>query len=984
MCNTAVLAEEAAVQPEGTTDNDIYGLDSSAQFEKENIASEAVSLSFDDVEELNSARRAEFLVKLGFMTVTDGKLRPKDSFTRYDMSLALQRITAVSGYSSDAEFNDVEKTDERYAPLAYAYDSGFISRFNDYTIRPDDDVSSEELLYAMLCVMGYRKTVEAVNEKGTDGVLKTAKSSDLLYGITYKADKITRAEAVEFLYNALKQPVNDTVGIERTGENDNYELAYEKSDDKTLLSVYHGIYIGEGRVNATFSTALRDFRTTSKNELLIEDTIYTYTDVSMLDFFGYSTEFYYKEMPHRTRSELVYMLKAADVKELTVGSEDIISYDDNVITYFEKNKKRTAAVTADFELIKNGKSVKECLPSEVLPSNGSVTLVANSGGKYDTMLVWEYYNAVAEGISADGTVLKLALKHGVPTLEYDIENVVIDMFDGAKRMDASIETSYYYDGDGVKQTRVTLPSVQTNSLLSIFADKTEQKDGRRVASKEARYIRVVVNNACVEGTIDAVKYKSSGSIDLIRLSRIEGDKVIAEKYEAAEDNFLSKADKKLECGAVVKLYLDYMGKIAACIFDKSDDTLRYGYLIDAKLNGDLSPKLTFKILTEKDEIIHLDGAKRIRMNGVSTDNPDNVLRDIHNSAKLLNAEFTVSQMIKYAVNPSGLLTELETVTDSLGVADGYEDSHLNRENERKNMVYQTGWGNAFVEYEYADYLENGEQKNIRLEMTHYVGEPEVFFCVPETETLDNDKLFSANDGWPSESTDMFPTELYDVSDTMTPGAAVVYAKMQNSYLPKPIVVVDRIFYKQNAESETQKWISGYAGAGGYVEYPADEESVLANVRVGDVIFASGRNNEIYETECMGNVIDIAKSDIADAPLMIKSKNKAPETDFYLYTTLYEAYDFGADTKTLVLQRGNITDGAKREYQRASWWVSEWRKWGGAVTVEVDTDTDYAWFNTGTYGDIKNAYDYSNEEASKILLIENYGYGMRFVVIINKV
>lgn len=745
MCNASVLAQEAAVQPEGTTDNDIYGLDSSAQFEKENIAAETASLSFDDVGELDLARKAEFLVKLGFVTVSDGKLRPEDSFTRYDMSLALWRITDMTGYTSDAEFNDVTKTDERYAPLAYAYDSGFISRYNDYTIRAEADVSSEELLYSMLCAMGYRKTVEAVNEKGMDGILQTAKSCDLICGITYKAERVTRAAAVEFLYNALKQPINDTVGIDYIGKKDNYELAYEKSDDKTLLSVYHGIYRSEGRVNATFSTALGDYRTSTKNELLIDDTLYTYTDVSMLDFFGYTVEFYYKEMPNRTRSELVYMIKADGVKELTVSSDDIVSYADNTLTYYEKNKKRTAVVTAGFELIRNGKSVKECLPSEVLPSNGSVTMVANSGGRYDTMIVWDYYNAVAEGISADGTVLKLALKYGVPTLEYDIEDVVIDMFDGAKRMETSIETSYYYDGDGVKQTRVTLPSVRANSLLSIFADKTELRDGKRVASKKAEYIRIVVNNACVEGTIDAVKYKPSGGIDTICLSESVGDKTTVKRYETTEDNFLSKADGKLECGAKIKLYLDYLGRAASCTLDKSDEGLRYGYLIDAELSGDLSPKLMFKILTEKDEIIYLDGAKRIRMNGVSTDKHDDVIGDIHNSAKLLNSSFTVSQIIKYAVNSSGLLTELETVTDSLGTADGYDSGHLSRENERKNMVYQTGWGNAFVEYEYADYIENGEQKNIRLEMTHYIGEPEVFFSVPETETTDNDKLFSASD-----------------------------------------------------------------------------------------------------------------------------------------------------------------------------------------------------------------------------------------------
>ena len=143
---------------------------------------------------------------------------------------------------------------------------------------------------------------------------------------------------------------------------------------------------------------------------------------------------------------------------------------------------------------------------------------------------------------------------------------------------------------------------------------------------------------------------------------------------------------------------------------------------------------------------------------------------------------------------------------------------------------------------------------------------------------------------------------------------------------------------------------------------------------------------MYDAEIIGNVVDIAKSDISSPPLMIRSSNEMPNSTGFFLITQYEPFSYEGSTKTIILQRGPL-DGSKndgsREYKRISWWVNEWRSFGGATAVEVDVDTGRISTKQGTQADIKTVSEYSTEGASKMVMFESYGYGMRFVIIINK-
>lgn len=965
---------------DGTTDNDIYGLDDSDQWKSDEVPEKLSSTSFDDIEDDVLADETGLLVKLGIVSTTDGKARPEDELTRYEFASALAAITNSADYIPKALFNDLTADDERYSAMGYAYENGFLSRFSDLSIRPEKSVSGKEAVQAFVKLMQYSNIADAVSNGGIDGYLKVAKDIKLLGSLAYSDAPVSRADAFGFIYNALTIQINNSYGVDYYSAKKTYELQYEKREDKTLLSVYHDIYKSEGKVTATVTSGIEGFGTVEKDEMVIDGKKYKLSDIAMLDFFGYNVEYYYKDTKSAADcGELVYLMKEGGVKYLTVKSDNITSYKSNVLTYTDGGKEKRATVKKSFNLIRNGKAAGSLTEDEVLPANGTVTLVANGGSVYDTMIVWDYYNAVVKSFTSSDGKLKFTFDYDIPSLEYDPEEVVIDLFEGSRRMDTKITVSYYYDGDGVKQMRVNMPNIPKESLVSIFADTVTKSKNKLVASNDAKYLKVVVNTKVADGTLAAMS--SFGGEQRLYISK--DDKAV--RFAVSPDNFFDKNEKGLEVGSEGKFFCDFLGKIASYRLTDGTLDMKYGYLIDAMATEGLRPKLIAKILTTDSEVITPEATDKLKINGASAKSAANAKTLLSNSAKLINPSFTVSQVVKYRQNSAGELTELETVTASLGVGSGYDKNHLRRDKDKSSMVFLKGWGNAFVERENVDYFEStGEKKNMRIEMTHYLGAPKIFFCVPDAETLDDDEVYSATNAWPSESSEWLTTEIYDANRYNTPGIAVVYAKMQNSYLARPIMVVDRVSVKTDSKGNSKKTVTGYVGTGGYAEYPANKDDVYDGVKQGDVIIVSGKNGVAYEIEKLGNVLDFAKTDISSAPLMIKSKNKAPETDYYLYSTLYEAYDFDESIKSIIVQNGALTgDGEKREYQRNSWWVDEWRNWGGAVTADVDTQSGKIWLRNGTYGDIKTAVGYSNASASKILLLETYGYGMRFVVIINE-
>ena len=971
---------------EGTSDNDIYGLDDSKQWET-NGEETVKSNVFDDIKDSGYSHKAEFLVKIGIMDVADGKFRPNESYTRYELAKSIAAIVNLSdGYISDVVFNDVSKDDDRYPVLAFAFSGGYLSRYNDYTIRPDKPLSTKELVSAFVYLLGYGENAEDLNETGKDGVFETARRNKILDAVSYGAAEIKRGTVISFLYNVLTVPVNNIVGIWQDNGGSFIKIEHEKNDDKTLLTEYHDIYKSEGRLNACITSGIGDIGAVEKNEIKMDGKLYACSDASFMDCFGYNTEFFYrKNSSTKVNGEIVFILKGTDVREITVTKDDIISYKGNVLTYYSGNKKKTANVSKSFDLIRNGRAVKDINAADILPVRGTVTLVSNRGsGTYDTMIVWEYYNAVAKGISASDGNLKIQFRNSVLPLDYEAEKVVIDMFSGNVRMSVNISTSYYYDGDGVRQVKVTLPNVPANSLLSIFADRTELRNGKISPLDDALYIRVVVNQNVFDGTVSGIS--SSPGSEYGKLTVDNGKE--STEYEISDDNYFDKTDNAVFVGMKAKFYTDFLGKIASYDVAADSDKLQYGYLIDAAVDGSLKTKLVLKVLTVKSKVVTFDASSTVKINGTSVSKAEAAKLKLSESAKILNPDYTISQPFKYKVNSKDEIYEIETATASVGVADGYDSRQFNREFTKRNLIFLPGWGNVFVETEQTDYIDNktGETKHMNIDQVHYLGVPEAFFSVPIAETLDNDDLFTATNKWPASEGTRLNTELFDVDEFGNPGLAVCYTSVSKGYLGTPVIVVDDICYKTDENGDTHRYVCGFAGAGGYTEYPADRPEYLDKVKLGDIIIAIGVNGVLYDAEIIGNVVDIAKSDISSPPLMIRSANEMPNSTGFFLITQYEPFSYEGSTKTIVLQKGPLDESkndGSREYKRISWWVNEWRSFGGATAVEVDVDTGRISTKQGTQADIKTVSEYSTAGASKMVMFESYGYGMRFVIIINK-
>lgn len=114
------------------------------------------------------------LAKYGIMNgFPDGSLRLENNVTRAQMAkmvvtaLGREKIDPYAG-ADQSMFKDMEKTHWAYACVSEAFMCRIISGFPGSTFRPDDNVTYEQALKIMVCVLRYDNYVLQKNTWGTE------------------------------------------------------------------------------------------------------------------------------------------------------------------------------------------------------------------------------------------------------------------------------------------------------------------------------------------------------------------------------------------------------------------------------------------------------------------------------------------------------------------------------------------------------------------------------------------------------------------------------------------------------------------------------------------------------------------------------------------------------------------------------------------------------------------------------------------------
>lgn len=595
-----------------------------------------------DMEDNRHAEAVETLGALNIMVgdAETGLFRPNDAIKRSEVAkiavnaLGLADVAESSNYPT--KYPDVVEDHWANGYINVATNQKLVIGDDTGTFRPDDTITYAEAMTILVRVIGHEPS--ALSKGGYPaGFLVVGTENNLnRNAVASSNDPATRSLVAQMTFNALTAKMMEQTGF---GDDPVYSVV-----DKTLLeSKLHTQKI-TGQVVATSQTKLDGNGTLKKGEVQVGETIYKLADgVDATNLLGYNVVFYLQEDDNGEESIILIRPEEAKNSSMTVIADNFEKIEDGdarkTLYYWkdkENDKKASEAyISNDAKLIYNGKS--ETLDNELInlkDKAGKVSLLdTDRDNKYDLVFVTEYKNVVVEEVMP--STGKIIDKYGAPTITLDPND---------DDLDYRIEKA----GESIAVTDLTEWDV-----LSV-AESKDKSIYRIVAVKEA------IEGKVVELRDDEVKI---------------GDTTykIANNYTqdiALEDEGL--------------FYLDAEGKIAA-VDASSRISSNYAYLVNAAMQGGVSDSLELRLFTKDGETVVLTAADKVRVNGTSGQNAEQVLAALSKDGDVEN------QLITFEKNSDGKIVTIHTAKDN--TATGKVDKNNFTKNKvLTNAIYKSATG----------------------------------------------------------------------------------------------------------------------------------------------------------------------------------------------------------------------------------------------------------------------------------------------------
>lgn len=294
----------------------------------------------------------------------DGTFKPEGNITRAEFTkmvtctLGLGDLTTVP-----TEFDDVS---DHWAKcyIKTAYDQGIINGMGDGTFAPDSNVTYEQALKMVVCMLGYKTHAEKAGgyPEGYRAQAATLKLTENVSGVAYDADA-TRGVIAQVIFNALE------VGMMETNA-----LGNIVNSNKTLLNDYLGVVKLEGVVVGVEDYVTADCEKTlnlcemsvlgtkNEGEVVIDYSGFTSSVTDISKYLGKLITVYYKEIKATGEMKLMFIDDESNENiEYRINFDQLDSFKNETLYYYKsKDDAKTASLKFSLEDINvryNGKMV---------------------------------------------------------------------------------------------------------------------------------------------------------------------------------------------------------------------------------------------------------------------------------------------------------------------------------------------------------------------------------------------------------------------------------------------------------------------------------------------------------------------------------------------------------------------------------------------------------------------------------------------------
>lgn len=496
-------------------------------------------------------------------------------------------------------FIDVNRLTPQMGAIALVTEQGYIGGYTDGSFRPNDPILMVDAVKVMLAVLGYHTEAELAGGYPT-GYFMTASGIRLLNGMQGDtATVLTGGQLVQMIYNTFDIPLRYQ---KEFGE----MAVYTADKEKTFWSERRNIYRIKGIVSANAYTHLGAPNGLGKDWIQIDNLLCQSGSTGIEDYLGCRVQAYIRQEPAEDEGTVLAFEYGRYNNIVQIQSDDILTGTTlKTVEYSENGKKQRMAVSGTADLIYNGKALPEVSDSDMIPENGTLTLIdRENDGVADVVKVDSYVNYAVLSVNAQNeTILD----------QYDVPRLVLENME------------YTIVRNGFEE-----------SLLFI----KEWDIVSAAVSLDGEYAKLVVTSDSFSGTIEAM------GEDTVTIGEVE--------YKIA-----SSQAEPMKVGDTGTFHLDMFGKVAA--YQKDVSGKSYAYLVKAGMTDGIGAKLQFKVFdldSQKEQIF--DGADNLTIDEKSVKG-QNAITALEESAKVSTKGKGVAQLIRYRKNSKGEISAIDTV-----------------------------------------------------------------------------------------------------------------------------------------------------------------------------------------------------------------------------------------------------------------------------------------------------------------------------------
>ena len=344
----------------------------------------------DTVEMERFEERFTILSSLGIME--QDVVNPNESISRGDFASIAARLSGFNYGGTDVlnQFTDVGKNDEKAEDIATVLALNLMTGVTQQYFEPDRNVNFRDVVTALVKLTGHDKgkpdeTVEYLKNAAllgiTDGIFKR------------ENDSVNLQELCDMVYETCHVKILVPTGVSQAVE-------YAQSKTQTILTQNLGIFEGKGIVDKNDVCSLEGGKGVGAGKISVDSEIYSSSVPGIQELLGECIEYYYQETEEE--NVILYAAEAKGQESLTVMSDEILEYEDGVLSYADGERTRTVRIPRGVYLIYNGRVQNTYDNSVYTPENGRLKLIDNNGdGKYDVVNVKNYTACVVSKVDEE-------------------------------------------------------------------------------------------------------------------------------------------------------------------------------------------------------------------------------------------------------------------------------------------------------------------------------------------------------------------------------------------------------------------------------------------------------------------------------------------------------------------------------------------------------------------------------------------------------